>query len=400
MGNVNTAEELRLDFTSVHPDSGGVGIVARGVSEGLASLGIRHVCVVSRMNEKAWIDCFVASPRRTVKSVDVVLGAASRWQLKLRKVMPSKLSRTRIVGVVRNLRMKSTESEFDGSTVWLPFHRVPLAATRGIVTVHDLRVFQSEHWSPMDQRIIKRNVEQSKAVVCSWPHPAQQLVDIFPEAAEKTFIVPLPVLHLGEIIKRTRPAVDKIRLLLPGFVTPHKNHEIVIRALVGLPGATLVCTGTEEVNHADRMRQLATSLGVADRIIWRGFVSRDELEAEYKLADLLIMPSRWEAASGPVFEAIARQLPFIASSIPPISSQIEELGLDIPLFSPDEPEEVVDCVLEAVRNYDERVEQLKHPSEIVRNRTWDDCASDYARIFRWVAGEAEKPLDLVEGTSE
>lgn len=389
--------ELTLDFTSVSPSSGGVGVVAAGVAEGLAAAGLPFRCLVNAEAEAAWTERLAAFAS-VISPVAVRLSATSRWQRALRRLIPrsSRLAQL-LIGGVRAVRARSTTRALGDGVVWQPFHRVPLGGENTVVTVHDLRVFEPGMASPMDQEIIKRNVDAAAAVICSWAHPYSSLLERFPAASNKAFLIPLPVLNTGPWSERTaRP--ERLRLLLPGFVTPHKNHEVLVRALPHLPGATAVFSGAEDGKQGDYLRALAAELDVADRIEWLGFVDLDRLEAEYAAADLLVMPTRWEAASGPVFEAIVRGLPFVASRIPPVTAQLEALELQAPTFDADAPDELVAAIRTAIDDYVGFVDRLRPLSSRLRARTWQQMAEEYDQVFAWAGGRGEKPLHLMRGS--
>lgn len=395
-GGSSAPQPLTLDFTSVAPDSGGVGVVAKGVAAGLASVDVQFRCVVNSSNYDKWL---VSLPELTTlfEPVEVRLNASSSWQQALRKILPrGGLLTQSAVSWARSIRANSTRTALGEGVVWHPFHRVPVAGNSSVVTVHDLRVFEPELASPMDQKIIERNVHEAGAVVCSWAHPYLSLIERFPAAREKTFLVPLPVLNPGPWQTHTRPP-HKARLLLPGFVTPHKNHEVVVRALAKMPEAQVVFTGSEDGSYGNWLRELAASLGVAERIEWLGFVDEARLEAEYERADMLVMPTRWEAASGPVFEAIIRGLPFVASRIDPIVSQLSILGLKAETFAWDDPNELCAAVSRTLSRYDNAVSDLEPLSRELRARDWAQVAGEYNRVFEWVNGTGEKPLDLMRG---
>lgn len=394
-------QALTLDFTSVGPHAGGVGIVASGVAQGLRANGSSFRCVVSSQSHAEWSS---SHPELVpyLEHVAVRLAATSDWQRILRRFFPreSRLAQATI-GRIRTIRARSTRSALGAGVTWQPFHRVPITNDRTVVTVHDLRVFEEGLASPMDQAIIERNVRMAAALVCSWPHPYDNLLERFPFAREKTFLIPLPVLNPGPWKERASPPLRSLRLLTPGFVTPHKNHEVIIRALPMLPGARAVFTGSEDGSHGAYLRDIARSSGVADRIDWLGFVDADTLESEYQKADLLVMPTRWEAASGPLFEAIVRGLPFVASNIPPITSQLRDLGLEGGVtFNCDSPSELVEAVVRTVEEYTRAARQLLPLSETLRTRTWAEVASEYMRVFDWLADGSSKPTDLTRGGGE
>jgi len=389
------SSSLVLDFTSVGPDSGGVGVVASGIATGLADNGIAFTILTNERLGDEWSarhPAFAPHLRR----VSISLDSTSSWQNKLRRRLPRNALTQWFIGHVRRIRTKSVGNAIIGDVVWAPFHRSPIAGDRTVVTVHDLRVFEPDLASSMDQRIIADNLDKAAAVVCSWPHPYRSAVERFPNVAHKIFLVPLPVLNPGPPVPRS-PDRRGLRLLLPAYVTPHKNQEAVIRALALRPDWRVVFTGSEDRSYGDFLRALAEDLGVSHQVEWKGFVSAEELEEAYRETDLLVMPTRWEAASGPLYEAIVRELPFVASDIPPIKAQLASLGLQAETFPWDDPQALVAAVDRTVEHYPDHVEQLRRVAPRLRSRTWGQTAQEYDRVFRWAAGDAAKPSDLQIG---
>lgn len=389
--------QLTVDLTAVRPSAGGVGTFARGVLRGLSDADVAHVCLTTEASEQEWRDALAGSPLSQVRAATVRLAADSGWQRAVRRVTPGGLRRSAAVGWVRQVRARSIASSVAGTTVWQPFHRAHLTSDDGVVTVHDLRVFHPGLESPMDQRVVASNVARARAVVCSWRHPYLDLLERFPDAADKAFQVPFPVLRSGQPTPRSLRPDGAVRVLVPAFVTPHKNHETLLRSLAHLPEVHVVSTGAAEADHLLRLQALATELGVADRVEWRGHVSDDELEAAYREADLLVMPTRWEAASGPLMEAVVRGLPLVASDIPPIRAQLDELGLHVETFEWSDPRALAAAVRRTVARYDEHVTALRPAADSLRGRTWEDTARDYARVFAWAAGDGPRPDDLRPG---
>ncbi|WP_345762833.1 glycosyltransferase [Diaminobutyricibacter sp. McL0608] len=392
-GSDGLAASVVVDLTSVSATSGGgVGRVATGVVDGLASIGVSTRCLVAPGTAAAWRDLL---PGADLSEVAVKMAATSGWQNSLRSKMPASLKTSRLVGAVRRVRSGAVKTAAGTDVVWYPFHRSLATAVASVVTVHDLRVFERDFASVMDQRIIEENVRNARALVCSWPHPFDSLIERFPEAEKKSFQIPLPVLNPGRPRATRRTEAQPVTLIYPGYVTEHKDHETLIRALALLPDVRLICTGAE-TPYARTVRDLADDLGVADRIEWRGYVDETELENAYEEADVLVMPSLWEAASGPVLEAVVRQLPFVASDIPPLRAQVAQLGLhaDDWLFPPRDSTALAGAIERAVSSHQSRVDELKAPAQQVGSRTWETTASDYERVFNWANGTGELPADL------
>ena len=95
--------------------------------------------------------------------------------------------------------------------------------------------------------------------------------------------------------------------------------------------------------EAKRCRELATRLGVADRIRWLGSV--DDLPALYRQADVLVMPSIHEGLGIPVLEAQASGVPVVAARSTALVETVGEGGI---LFAPDDVDDFVRALREAL----------------------------------------------------
>jgi glycosyltransferase involved in cell wall biosynthesis len=114
---------------------------------------------------------------------------------------------------------------------------------------------------------------------------------------------------------------------------PHKNQELLLRALVSLPDdVVLVLAGHEEA-YAARLRELADELGVQGRVRFLGHVPDQELDGLWTLAACAAFPTRAEGFGLPVLEALRRGVPVACSDIP----VLREVGGDLPVyFDPDD----------------------------------------------------------------
>lgn len=104
------------------------------------------------------------------------------------------------------------------------------------------------------------------------------------------------------------------RLLYVGRLDPRKGIETLVRAMALLPAdVTLEVQGTGGTGEEDRLREIARSLGVADRIRFER-VPREALPDRYRDADVCVFPSEWEEPFGLVpLEAMACGTPVVAS---------------------------------------------------------------------------------------
>ena len=127
---------------------------------------------------------------------------------------------------------------------------------------------------------------------------------------------------------------DRRVLLCVGALRPHKNQELLVRALVDLPDdVVLVCAGRGE-GYERHVAAVAGGAGVADRLALPGYLSDADLEALWRMAAAAAFPTRVEGFGLPVLEAMQRGVRVACSDIPVLR---EVAGDAARFFSPDDP---------------------------------------------------------------
>ncbi len=103
-------------------------------------------------------------------------------------------------------------------------------------------------------------------------------------------------------------------LLFVGTLEPRKNLITLLKAMQRLPDdIRLTIAGADGWGESD-VKQLAGDMNVLDRVTFAGRVSDSELDALYRSARLLAMPSLHEGFGLPVLEAMARGTPVVCSN--------------------------------------------------------------------------------------
>src|SRR5215472_7919091 len=109
-------------------------------------------------------------------------------------------------------------------------------------------------------------------------------------------------------------------ILAIGAHRPHKNHEVLVRALAELPAhVSLVIVGYVDPSFHQPLRVLLVP-DVADP--W--------LPAVYRAASVFAFPSLAEGFGMPVLEAMASGVPVVASDIPPIAEVTSSAAALVP----------------------------------------------------------------------
>lgn len=110
------------------------------------------------------------------------------------------------------------------------------------------------------------------------------------------------------------------------FMAP-KNHGFLLRIFAQLPGnAMLLLVGDGELRAENE--QLATELGIRDRVIFAGL--RSDVERMLQAMDVFVFPSLYEGLPLSIIEAQAAGLPCLISDKVPIECRKTDLVTQLP----------------------------------------------------------------------
>jgi glycosyltransferase involved in cell wall biosynthesis len=167
-------------------------------------------------------------------------------------------------------------------------------------------------------------------------------------------------------------------VLCVAAVRPHKNQELLVRALPQLPAdATVVLAGRHE-DYAERLRQLARGLGVVERVRLTGYLADAELERLWKLADCAAFPTRAEGFGLPVLEAMARGVPVATSGRASLAEVAGDAAL---LFDPERPDAIRAAIERLLSDPGEATRLRRAGLERVRTFTWERTAELTAQSY-------------------
>lgn len=119
---------------------------------------------------------------------------------------------------------------------------------------------------------------------------------------------------------------DKIILLVAGLDRPHyfKGVKIFLEAMTQLPPHFKgIIVGDGELRSS--YEEAAKRAGLAERLIFTGRVSNEELRSYYRMAGVTVLPSvtRGEAFGLVLLESLASATPVIATDLPGVRTVVE-----------------------------------------------------------------------------
>jgi glycosyltransferase involved in cell wall biosynthesis len=212
-------------------------------------------------------------------------------------------------------------------------------------------------------------LDPEKIQVIPWAPPTQA----FPE--------PSPSLSTSV---RTKYRLQAPFAFYPAMTWEHKNHLRLLESIVRLRDqegilVRLVCTGKLIQDHWPTIKEHLDKYKLENQVQFLGMVPPEDLRAIYRLAEFVIIPTLFEAASGPLFEAWREGVPVACSTVTSLPEQAGEAALFFDPFS-------VEAIAEAFRRMATE-EQLRNDlmtkgRERLQDFSWERTAKAYRAVYR------------------
>lgn len=236
--------------------------------------------------------------------------------------------------------------------------------------------------SPLNGLIERRVIEASDHVVTGSEFSRRQLVRELGARVDHVSVVPYGI--DAEFAPGPRPPAlearyglgGKLVVLFLGGLKRRKNLFLLLdvwREVAGeRPNAQLVVAGTGAL--LTPLRERARRLGIAERVVFTGYVPEAEKADHYRLGDIFFFPSAMEGFGLALGEAMSSGLPVVASNRGSIPEVLVE-GEGGFLCNPGTPSEFVERLLQLLGDGTLR-EKLGRANQdrIERLFRWDRCA--------------------------
>lgn len=303
-------------------------------------------------------------------AVTVPVHARNRvqWVLGEQTLLPP-LARRRRVDLVHSLASTAP--------VWGPFKRV--------VTIHDLIYarFPDAHSGLRDKGmrvLVPAAARSSERVIADSQSTRDDLVGLLGLDAARIDVVPLGLgsargpRAMSEPDTRRRFDLGERRVALSlSAKRPHKNLAALIAALARIPAERrplLVIPGYPTWHERD-LWEAADRAGVREDVRMPGWVSGEEVEGLWQVADAFVFPSLYEGFGLPVLEAMARGVPVACSS----ASSLPEVAGDAALMFDPADEAEIAASLQRLFGDRSLAEDLRaRGKERARQFTWERTA--------------------------
>ena len=252
----------------------------------------------------------------------------------------------------------------------------------------DLYGFYQWLYTALNARWEKQAFQKAKVVVAVSQKVAQELVDIGVPRSHIRVIVN------GVDLQEFSPGVaDRQKLGLPENVTlalfagdirtPRKNLDTVLHALVKVPDLHLAVVGGIE---GSPFPQLAASLGLNERVHFLGY--RRDIPQIMRAADIFVFPSRYEACTLVLLEALASGLPVITATATG-GAELVTPECGVVLADSDDTNALASALLSLVSDRAIRQQMGKAARSIAEQHSWTTMAQTYVNLFEELSKNEE-----------
>jgi glycosyltransferase involved in cell wall biosynthesis len=274
-----------------------------------------------------------------------------------------------------------------------------------VVTFHDLRVpYLFPKAGPLRRQVVLALARYSDAVIITNPEDEVDLKSAIHNPKSKIARIPIGsniAPHLPEGYRRdewrARYGVKPDETLIGyfGFLHPLKGGETLIRALAELAAEGRAVkllhiggrTGSSDADtnaaYFARVESLARELGVSGRIAATGFVTSEQVTANFYTADFFALPYV-EGASfrHGTFHAALAHGRAIVTTRPSVS--LEELrdGENVLLVPPDDSHALAVGIRRVMEDAALRARLERGAAELSRMFTWDRIAAQTVEVYR------------------
>jgi len=238
----------------------------------------------------------------------------------------------------------------------VPVQYAPIYKTKipVIITMHDLQEYHYPEFFSFKEKLHRKvnnkiAILDSDRIIVSFNHVKNDILKYFKVAEEKISVCPPPFADnwFAEsketvwIMLSKKYNLNKNFILYPAATWRHKNHLSLLSAIENLVreknDIQLVCTG-KKTDFYKEIHSKILEFGLSENVHFLGIVPEEDLIGLYKNARLVVIPTLYEAGSGPLYEAMRYGIPVICSNVTSLPETIGNVDF---IFNPNNLEEMV-----------------------------------------------------------
>jgi len=261
-----------------------------------------------------------------------------------------------------------------------------------VVQIHSTEIDRAgEHGDPRILEVEKKGMLAAARIVAVSQKTKVQLVDRYGIDPGKIEVVynagdpEAPPASQKPEVRSQQPEGGKMVLFL-GRLAKQKGPDLFLQAAKKVlsvePAARFVVAGQGEM--LDTLRDLAETLGVADRVSFTGFLNKREREKMLGLASVYVMPSTSEPFGIASLDALAHDVPVIISKQSGVAEVLHHV-LKVDFW---DTEDLANKILAVLRHPSLAATLREQGHDEARQLSWDDAAVQITATYRHLTRQA------------
>lgn len=395
---------------------GGGQQVLIGLASGLSALtdGDEEYLFLTRDSGAEWLHPYLSGACRAVPIPSAPPPSLSGLRARLKRIAPLRRAVLALREAKASRRPVAIPDQDDlpvrlgAAVMHFPFQFAYPVAVPSIYHPHDLQHLHLPQFFTAaqirDREVTYRyfcNRADLVAVTSTWIK--RDLVAQYQLPEDRIAVIPLaPVLDSYSTPTEAEIAATAAKMRLPkdfGFYPaqtwPHKNHIGLLRAIKDVRDRTgqsvpMVFSGFQN-SHFPNIEKVVRELKLGDAVHFVGFVTPTELRCLYQLARCVVIPTKFEAASFPLWEAFIAGAPAACSNVTSLPEQAGDAAL---IFDPDSTSSMSECIQRLWNDEDLRRSLARRGRERVSSFTWSRTVRTFRAHYRRLAGRALSSEDV------
>ena len=271
-------------------------------------------------------------------------------------------------------------------------HATELGRGRGHLASAEQRAIHSSEW---------RLTYESWRVICCSRFMAQEVTASFGMPADKIDVIPNGI-NIARFARWQGADLAPFRSMyaLPweplvfcvGRIVHEKGLHVLLeatpRVLAENPRAKFVIAGTGYL--LETLRGRAWELGVADRVLFTGFIPDDDRDRLFRVSSCAVFPSLYEPFGIVALEAMAAKAPVVVSEVGGLREVVKHAETGITVY-PDNPESLAWGINHTLARPDwasKRAEAAFHVVE--KEYNWERIAAQTVALYQQVVDERSR----------
>lgn len=269
-----------------------------------------------------------------------------------------------------------------------------------VTTMHDVQEFHFPEFFTASERLHRainnlKSVSESDHIIVSFEHIKKDLLKYYSAPEKKISVCPPPFADDWFATKKEtdwqilekKYSITKKYLLYPAATWPHKNHNTLIEALSEVKKTiheiSLVCTGNKTEYYSTIEKKLK-ELKQESFVKFLGIVPEEDLIGLYKNAELVVIPTLYEAGSGPLYEAMKYKVPVICAKTTSLPETVSNAKY---VFNPSDVKELSVLIIKMLSGDNEKKLNILNSERRMEELGTQDYFKSFGKVYNTISNK-------------